>query len=323
MADSTRPGEIDNADAARRAKKAASDKQHYRANRERILAQCKEYRERTKEKKRARDRAYYEANKEKIAAWSKSPAGRAVQQRSRKKSAELRESDPLLKEKKRELDRLYSRQYRQRHPGRRKQIQKRYREKNAGKCRESVQKCIAKKPEYYRQLAAQKAKKSRAAFAEKHGATYNTVRRKVDPQFRLLCAVRSRVLVALSRQNARRSNRTLKLVGCTVSELMAHLEARFLPGMSWRNKSAWHIDHIVPVSRFDLRDPEQQAAAFHYTNLQPLWAEDNLRKSDKVPGQNLFEFACAARIAEGDQPRLSGRARNGTRQHSTNQRRRV
>ena len=44
----------------------------------------------------------------------------------------------------------------------------------------------------------------------------------------------------------------------------------------------WHIDHIIPVARFDLTDAEQQRRCFHYSNLQPLWAADNLAKSDRV-----------------------------------------
>jgi hypothetical protein len=55
--------------------------------------------------------------------------------------------------------------------------------------------------------------------------------------------------------------------------------------MSWGNYGlhGWHVDHIIPCASFDLTDPEQQRQCFHYTNLQPLWAEDNLRKSDKLP----------------------------------------
>lgn len=71
-------------------------------------------------------------------------------------------------------------------------------------------------------------------------------------------------------------------LGCTAAELMAYLENRFCPGMSWANHGQWHIDHIVPLSSFNLQDRDQILAACHFTNLQPLWATDNLRKGAKI-----------------------------------------
>jgi len=73
----------------------------------------------------------------------------------------------------------------------------------------------------------------------------------------------------------------LDLLGCTVEELRAHLEKQFKRGMSWSNYGRWHIDHIRPCASFDLTDPEQQRICFHYSNLQPLWAEENMRKGAK------------------------------------------
>jgi hypothetical protein len=287
-------------------------RRYYLANRDRILAQCKEYRERNKEAKKASDKAYYEANKEKIKGRSKSPQGRATQKKYAAKVA----SDPKKLKKKREMDRLYSRRYRERHPEKRKESSKRYRDKNKQAAKEYFRKRVSKDPEKYRESAASRSRKHRAAFVQKHGACYSTLRRKRDAHFATAVTIRSRVGVALSRQNARKSNRTLKLVGCTTSELMAHLESKFAPGMSWENRGEWHIDHIVPLAAFDLSDKDQQAAAFHYTNLQPLWKKDNLAKGSKVPGQVLFGFAYAAKIADGMiSMRQVGRRKDGTRQH--------
>ena len=79
----------------------------------------------------------------------------------------------------------------------------------------------------------------------------------------------------------------MELVGCTMPELMSHLEKRLLPGMSWENRSLWHIDHKRPCASFDLTDPAQQRQCFHYTNLQPLWGRDNCSKGKKVPVESL------------------------------------
>jgi len=73
----------------------------------------------------------------------------------------------------------------------------------------------------------------------------------------------------------------VKDLGCTIPELIKYLESKFQLGMTWENHSStgWHIDHIIPLCEFDLTDREQFLKAAHYTNLQPLWAEDNLKKN--------------------------------------------
>ncbi len=68
------------------------------------------------------------------------------------------------------------------------------------------------------------------------------------------------------------------LVGCSTEELKIYLEKQFTDGMSWNNYGEWHIDHIRPCASFDLSDLSQQIECFHYTNLRPLWAEDNKSK---------------------------------------------
>jgi hypothetical protein len=76
------------------------------------------------------------------------------------------------------------------------------------------------------------------------------------------------------------SSSFLKYLGCSVSDYRAYLESLFVQGMGWDNWSlkGWHIDHIVPICNFDLAKEEELYKAFHYTNTQPLWALDNLRK---------------------------------------------
>lgn len=75
--------------------------------------------------------------------------------------------------------------------------------------------------------------------------------------------------------------KTEDLIGCPVQRLRAHLESQFTGGMSWDNYGLWHIDHVRPCIRFNLKIPEQQRECFRFTNLQPLWAVDNRSKGVK------------------------------------------
>lgn len=72
-----------------------------------------------------------------------------------------------------------------------------------------------------------------------------------------------------------------ELIGCSISEFRSHIERQFRDGMSWGGEG-WHIDHILPVSYFNLSDPEQQKSCFNYTNTQPLWASENAAKGNRV-----------------------------------------
>jgi hypothetical protein len=112
---------------------------------------------------------------------------------------------------------------------------------------------------------------------------YNRNKYQQDKHYKLKMNIKSRINLLLKKQHAKKSNRTLELLGCDLETLMIHLESKFSEGMSWENHGlyGWHIDHIIPCSHFDLTDFEQQKRCFHYTNLQPLWAKDNLVKSDK------------------------------------------
>lgn len=101
-------------------------------------------------------------------------------------------------------------------------------------------------------------------------------RRETDVGYRIENRLRVRLHQAL--HGSLKVDSTKNLVGCSIDTLKNVLQNHFSDGMTWENIGKWHIDHIVPCAQFDLSDPDQQRECFHYTNLQPLWAVDNLRK---------------------------------------------
>ena len=107
-------------------------------------------------------------------------------------------------------------------------------------------------------------------------------RKKTDINFKLACSLRTRLGKAIKRGPKRGS--AIKDLGCTIPELKQYIESKFQEGMTWENHSfsGWHIDHVIPLASFDLTDRDQFLKACHYTNLQPLWAEDNLKKGNKI-----------------------------------------
>jgi len=110
---------------------------------------------------------------------------------------------------------------------------------------------------------------------------------KNDVKFRLNNRIRARIHEVLKSKGKRKAFSTLKYLSAPSFDfLKKYLEARFKPGMTWENNTVhgWHIDHIIPCSSFDFNDVEQQKKCWHYTNLQPLWAHENLKKKDKIIG---------------------------------------
>lgn len=101
-------------------------------------------------------------------------------------------------------------------------------------------------------------------------------------EYKLGQILRNKLWRSLKDQKVNKDGSALELIGCSKTELINYLESQFSEGMTWENWSlnGWHIDHIRPISSFDLSDPAQVKECFHYTNLQPLWAIDNLKKSD-------------------------------------------
>lgn len=114
---------------------------------------------------------------------------------------------------------------------------------------------------------------------------YKKERRKIDIKFKILMNLRTRINHALKGNN--KSKKTKELIGISIEGLIKYLESKFKRGMSWKKRGLIHIDHIIPCASFDLTDPKQQAKCFHYTNLQPLWAHENLSKGAKIIKSNF------------------------------------
>jgi hypothetical protein len=148
---------------------------------------------------------------------------------------------------------------------------------------------IKKKGSVYRQNNQEKLLERNRKYrienrdkVNKYDREYRMRRNAIDINYKLRNTLRSRLNIAI--RNNQKVGSAVYDLGCTVEHLKTHLEDLFLPGMSWKNygKEGWHIDHIIPLCHFCLADEEQFKEACHYTNLQPLWAKDNLAKGNRL-----------------------------------------
>lgn len=215
---------------------------------------AKKYRENHPEKVRQSYRKWREANPEKA-----------------------KESAKRTREKYREARKEYSRIYHKEHRDELLEKGRMRRLLNPEKYREKSKNWMINNPEKYLETKKKSIKKNHLKLMAGH-SKYCKTRRDTDPIFKLITNIRTRINRAITRES--KYGRTMDLLGCTIVELKKHIESQFLPGMSWENWGlyTWHIDHKKPIASFDISDPEQQKICFHFSNLQPMWAKDNLMK---------------------------------------------
>lgn len=139
-----------------------------------------------------------------------------------------------------------------------------------------VAKGIAKRKAWY---ARKRTDKAFMKSASRKASKYTIERAKRDPVFRIKMNLRSRARKMMMSDQVSIS----RAIGCNSSTLRQHIESRFTGTMTWDNYgSVWVIDHILPLSAFDLSNPEHVREVNHYTNLQPLTKEANSLKSDRL-----------------------------------------
>jgi hypothetical protein len=136
---------------------------------------------------------------------------------------------------------------------------------------------IKNNPEKYKKILSNWESKNR-----KYRNTYSVERRKNNKLTQLSENSRTRIRCFLKKTNIRKTSSTFEMIGCTPQFLKEHLEKQFKDGMNWENYGlyGWHIDHIIPLSSAEDEDGVYKLC--HYTNLQPLWAKENLSKGSKI-----------------------------------------
>jgi hypothetical protein len=139
-----------------------------------------------------------------------------------------------------------------------------------GICRE----CTNKRKKEYRQ----KNKEQIKAYGKEYQRKYMRERCKSDPIFKIQKVLR--LLVYRAFKSEHKNKRTMEIIGCSPEEFWQHLEKQFSEGMTRENHGKWHIDHIIPLSSAKTKEESEKLS--HYTNLQPLWAKDNLSKGDRI-----------------------------------------
>jgi len=109
---------------------------------------------------------------------------------------------------------------------------------------------------------------------------YRKERLENDDLFKCSIKIRSNILTSIKRKGYSKKTKTYKILGCDYDFFKSYIEAQFKEGMTWENHGQWHFDHIIPVSF--AKSEEELIRLSHYSNFQPLWAEENLSKSNKI-----------------------------------------
>lgn len=163
---------------------------------------------------------------------------------------------------------------------------KSYKEKNRDKIlaqkRESGRRCYATYRAWSRENEKSLSEKRKVYYSKNKERIFGYIydRKSKDPLYKLKFTLRCRIYSAIQRKSWRKDGTTEQLVGADCATVKKHIEDLFADGMTWENHGEWHIDHIVPLA--SAKTEEEIKKLFHYTNLQPLWAEENLKKHDKM-----------------------------------------
>lgn len=133
----------------------------------------------------------------------------------------------------------------------------------------------------YNESAKGIAAKQRYAGTDKQRACQN--RAQQAERAILARRLRNRIRQAVKRsKNGKRAGSAVRDLGCSIADFKSFISSKFQDGMTWDNYGEWHLDHIKPIALYDLSNRVHFLEVVHYTNYQPLWAQDNWRKAAKL-----------------------------------------
>lgn len=156
---------------------------------------------------------------------------------------------------------------------------KEYRDKNKETIAKKQKEYVRANKDRLDKYHAEYRKRNRKEILRKQ-TEYQRRRYKSDAAFCMIERLRSIMQNALKRKGVAKNQRTIESLGCTAEYFKQHIERQFQPGMTWENRGDWHIDHIIPISSASTE--EEIYALSHFTNLRPMWAEENRRKAAKI-----------------------------------------
>jgi len=113
---------------------------------------------------------------------------------------------------------------------------------------------------------------------------YERTRKANDPIYKLISNFRTAIYQVLKENNVDKNGHYFEVLKYTPEELINHLEKQFTDGMTWDNYGQWHVDHVIPISVHDIHEigDDEFMRCWSLSNLQPMWGDENIRKSNKI-----------------------------------------
>jgi len=167
--------------------------------------------------------------------------------------------------------------------GGKKVADKKYREKNKIRLDEYTKNWYSKNKEHRKQYLKKYREKNIDKIREVK-RTYERTRKANDPLYKLISNFRTAIYQVLKENNVDKNGHYFEILKYSPDELISHLENKFKDGMTWDNYGEWHVDHILPITSFNIQEigDNEFMKCWSLNNLQPMWGKENIKKSNKI-----------------------------------------